>query len=278
MFLKVKIFIIFLLLILLQKNEVVAQNHIIPHHSLWTRWQLNDQITNKLRWELMLQYRSQGVGENDWNMMERTQLKAYWTWLHYNFTPQFRLSFMPLCQFETYPLISSYDQNNVRPTKEFRWALRGEHQQKFKYFQMMNRAVLEYRLRNVWAEDDYVPNWRGRYMLRLSKPLKFSFLKGKSLNLIFFNEYLFQFGEAVQDFPSLFDQNRTAIGFNYQINKNIRIELAYMYVFQQRRKAHTFDLQKTLSFTLILDNIFTQWKGKKQGKQMLSSAHKNTYF
>jgi hypothetical protein len=259
---KIQILIAFLF-ILCQRKTLIAQNQVSVHHTLWTRWQFNDQITSKLRWELMLQYRSQGVGENDWDMMERTQLKAYWTWLHYNFTPQFRLSFMPLCQFETHLLISSYDQNNIRPTKEFRWALRSEYQQNFKHFQLSHRGVMEYRLRNVWAEDDYVPNWRGRYMLRLSKPLKFNFLKEKVLNLIFFNEYLFQFGEAVQDFPSLFDQNRTAIGFNYQLIKNIRIELAYMYVFQQRRKAPTFDVQKTLSFTLILDNIFTQWKKKR---------------
>jgi len=258
----VKKYILTTIIVCAFQSWTLAQNNIFPHNTMWVRVLFNDKITDKLRWEVMMQHRRQSVMAESINIVEKSQLNAYWTWLHYQFSKEIKVSLMPFCQFATSPLFTE-GQTNGRTIHEFRWAVRLEHQKKFKHFQLMNRGVIEYRWRDFLVEDKYIPNWRVRYMLRFTKPIKAKWLKDKSLNLLFYNEILVQFGEAVSSFPSIFDQNRIYVGVSYGVLKNVRVDLAYSYVFQQKRNKGNFDIQNALNITLTFDNIFSQFKNKK---------------
>ena len=97
-------------------------------------------------------------------------------------------------------------------------------------------------------------------MFRITKPIQADWLHGKALNLIAYDEVMVQFGEAVRTFPTLFDQNRVFAGASYAPVKNIRVELGYLYVRQQRSSREQFDDQNALVLTLRFDNVFSQFR------------------
>jgi hypothetical protein len=222
---------------------------------------LSDKITNKIKWEVYLQARTQNDPDDRVNMFKHHQLTSYWLWLHYQASKDLRISVTPFCYFNTISLYPQPPELGNRGVKEFRWAVQLEHTQKLKNFNFANRYSVEYRYRDLAEEGAFIPNYRMRYRARLEKPLK---KEGRAVSVIAYDEIFLEFGKAVRNSPAIFNQNRLYAGFSYEICKNVKFNLGYMYVVQERPTGKALDKSNVLWGILTFDNLFSQFK--KAGK------------
>jgi len=232
------------------------------HNLFWVRLTLADTLNSRLKWEVFLQKRTQNNYQGDPNVFHSNQFKSYWLWFHYSVNNKLKLSASPFGYFESYTLNNSNADADIPPIKEFRWAGRIEHETNGKYFNYSNRYNLEYRRRDLKNNDVYLPNWRIRYMVRLDKPIKNILSPTKTLIFTAYNEVFIQFGKAVRDNPNVFDQNRIYLGASYELIKNIKLNLGYIYGFQERNSGKEFDNINTYWAVLTLDNFISQLKKK----------------
>lgn len=233
------------------------------HNVFWGRIILADNITPRLRTELWVQKRTQDT-EAETSVFEAPQFDSYWLWFSYNLTPELKIALSPFGYFESYILYSEPSDLGRPPIKEFRYTLRLEHEQKGKFLNYSNRYSFEYRTRDFYNTGDYEPNWRVRYMARFEKPIRADWLKGRSLSLIAYDEVMIQFGKAVKESPSVFDQNRIYAGFSYSLSKNIKITPGYLFTVQQRPSGDVFDYINTYWVVLTFDNLVSQFKRASQ--------------
>jgi hypothetical protein len=226
------------------------------HNTFWGRIILSDKITDKLRWEVYLQERTQNDNTAKLNIFKHHQLSSYWLWLHYQASKDLRVSVTPFCYFNTILLYPQSEAIGNRGIREYRWALQLEHTQKLRYFTYANRYIVEYRYRDYQKAGVFVPNYRFRYRARIEKPLK---REGKQFNLILYDEVMLEFGRGIYESPAIFNQNRLYAGFSYELVKNIKFNLGYMYVVQERPSGAAYDHANVLWGILTFDNIFSQF-------------------
>ncbi|NBA84210.1 DUF2490 domain-containing protein [Emticicia sp. CRIBPO] len=251
-----------ILLMLFSEPALFAQKR-YNHNIVWGRLALTDTLSSKLRWELFIQHRRQNTEESDWNVVKASQFTSYWLWFHYNLSPSTKLSVSPVGYFKSWILIAhptDIDRDGIR---EFRWAARLDHETKGKYFNVLNRHNLEYRIRDLQNNNVFQPNWRVRYMIRLEKPLKASWIK-KPTSLVAYEEVFIQFGKAVRSNPNVFDQNRLYLGVNHSFSKRIKGNLGYIWGIQQRNSGNEFDFSNILWGVLTIYNVFSQFRGNKK--------------
>lgn len=227
------------------------------HHNLfWGRITLSDRITDRLKWEVYLQYRAQNDDVDKWNIFKHHQVTSYWLWLHYQAAKDLRISVTPFCYFNTIAYFPQPAEVGNRGINEYRWAVQLEHTANLKYFQFANRYSVEYRLRDIQTSEVFVPNYRIRYRAKLEMPLK---RDKHPVSLILFDEVFLEFGKAVKSSPAVFNQNRLYAGFSYEFVKNIKCNLGYMYLIQERLSGTAMDTSNTIWATLIFDNLVSQF-------------------
>ncbi len=228
------------------------------HGAFWGRIVFADTINSKLRWELWLQQRTQDAGTE--NIFKAPLLHNMWPWLNYSLTKSTRVSVSPISYFNTrtfYPSVNAIKDDGV---KEYRISVRVENEQKLKPFNYANRLGLEYRMRDLKYNGNYLPNWRARYMLKFEKPLPNILSKHKPLSVFLSNEVLVQFGGAVKDRSSVFDQNRINFGVAYEVVKNVKVNVSYLKVLQARAAPKEYDDTNALWMIVTFDNLFSQFK------------------
>lgn len=95
------------------------------------------------------------------------------------------------------------------------------------------RVEQRYRPRVVEGEptDSYAFNWRFRYSVALTFPLKGKTVAPKTPFLFFNDELHINGGKRIVN--NYFDQNRLFVGAGYQFTSHLNAHLGYMYVFQQ---------------------------------------------
>jgi len=167
------------------------------------------------------------------------------------------VSISPFGYFESYVLNVKPTDEDLAPIKEFRWSVRLEHETKGRIVNYSNRYNVEYRWRDLLNNNNYQPNFRVRYMARLEKSVTGIF--SKPVSFVLYDEIFLQFGKAVKDNPNVFDQNRLYLGFNYEILKNVKTSVGYIYGFQERNSGKDFDNINTFWVVLNFDNIFSQF-------------------
>ena len=79
--------------------------------------------------------------------------------------------------------------------------------------------------------DDYNFNWRFRYNLLITVPLKGKEIGPHTPFAVFNNEVHVNAGKNIVN--NYFDQNRLFLGLGYQFTKHFNAHLGYMYIFQQ---------------------------------------------
>lgn len=236
------------------------------HHNLfWGRVVLADTINSRLKWEIWLQRRTQNADGTKIDIFEAPQFSTVWLWLNYNLSKDLKLSITPFSYFKSWPLYVKPSDLEAQPIKEFRWVARVDQQNRLKYFNLINRLAVEYRYRDMMNTNVYTPNYRLRYMLRFEKSINTTALK-RPLLLIANDEVMVQFGKSVKNNASLFDQNRIYVGFNYEIFRNVKLNLGYLYTIQERPSGKEFDYINTLWTIVTFDNIFSQFYPKKKNR------------
>lgn len=122
------------------------------------------------------------------------------------------------------------DISEHRPWQQVQWF------EKKNRFVMMQWLRLEERFRQKVIEneltDEYTFNYRVRYNMSFSIPLKGKTMVAKTPFLFFNNEVFVNFGKEIT--YNYFDQNRAFAGIGYQFTNHLNAQLGYMYVFQQR--------------------------------------------
>jgi len=232
------------------------------HHGVfWGRLVLGDTINNKLRWDLYLQKRTQDAGTG--NILAAPHFFSLWPWLSYNLSKSTRVSLSPVGYFDSHLFYNNIDEVKNEGVREYRISLRVENEQKSKFVNYSNRYSLEYRMRDLKYDGNYLPNWRFRYMLKFEKPLLNILSKHKPLSVFASNEFFIQFGEAVKDNPNIFDQDRINFGVSYEVVKNVKVSASYLNILQSRVSGKEFDDANALWLILTFDNLFSQL-GKHQ--------------
>lgn len=232
------------------------------HNLSWGRLVLTDTINKKLRWELYLQHRRQNIEQTDLNIFAANQFTSYWARLHFTVSPTTKISVSPIGYFKSWALVTQPSDVDKPEITEWRVSARIDNEVKGKLFNLINRYGLEYRQRDIFNNGVFQPNWRIRYMLRLEKPLKLSWLPNP-VTLVANDEIFIQFGKAIRGNPNIFDQNRVYVGFNYPITKNIKTSLGYIWGIQERPSGTEIDYSNIIWGVLTFDNLFSQFKKRR---------------
>lgn len=116
-----------------------------------------------------------------------------------------------------------------RPWQQIQWF------EKKKGFNMMQWFRVDERFRTKVVDgeltDSYNFNWRFRYNIALTFPLKGKVVQAKTPFLFFNDEVMINAGKSIV--YNYFDQNRLFLGLGYQVTTHLNAQLGYMYVFQQ---------------------------------------------
>lgn len=121
------------------------------------------------------------------------------------------------------------DYPEHRPWQQIQWF------EKKNGFNMMQWFRTEQRYRRRIAEgaltDEYNFNWRLRYNIAFTVPLKGKQVAPKTPFFFFNNEVHLNAGKEIVN--NYFDQNRLFVGFGYQFTSHLNAHFGYMNVFQQ---------------------------------------------
>ena len=232
------------------------------HAAFWSRVILTDTINSKFRWELYLQQRTQDAGTG--NVFETPLFFSVWPWLNYSLTKSTHVLFSPFGYVSSHLLYNSVNEIKDDGIKEYRISIRVENEQKLKFLNYANKLGLEYRMRDLKYDGNYLPNWRIRYMLKLEKPLYNILSKRKPLSVFLSNEALFQFGGSLKDRPNVFDQDRINFGVSYEVVKNVKVSASYLKILQIRTAGKEHDDTNALWMIVTFDNLFSQFKPSKK--------------
>lgn len=116
-----------------------------------------------------------------------------------------------------------------RPWQQIQWI------EKKKGFTMMQWFRIDERFRTKVVDgeltDSYNFNWRFRYNIGLTFPLKGKVVQAKTPFLFFNDELHINAGKNIV--YNYFDQNRLFLGLGYQFTSHLNAQLGYMYIFQQ---------------------------------------------
>ncbi|MEI9920169.1 MAG: DUF2490 domain-containing protein [Bacteroidota bacterium] len=233
------------------------------HQVFWGRLILSDTINSRLRWEMFIQKRTQNDYAGDANVFHSDQFDSYWFWLNYSVNKNLRVSISPFGYFKSYVLNVQPGDADLAPVKEWRWCARVEQGTNGKYLNFANRWTAEYRYRDLKNNDDWQPNWRLRYMMRFDKPVKGLLSDSKPVTFTISNEIFLQAGKSVHGNPNIFDQNRLYGGAAYEILKNVKLSVGYIYGFQERVSGKDFDHINYYWVVLTFDNLISQFRHQK---------------
>lgn len=116
-----------------------------------------------------------------------------------------------------------------RPWQQIQWM------EKKKGFNMMQWFRIDERFRTRVVDgaltDRYNFNWRFRYNIALTFPLRGKVVQAKTPFLFFNDEIHINAGKEIVN--NYFDQNRLFLGLGYQFTAHLNAHLGYMYIFQQ---------------------------------------------
>jgi hypothetical protein len=234
-----------------------AQTTTYKHKVFWGRLVLADTINSRLKWELLLQKRTQNANPESKNMFEAPHFTNVWLWFNYTVSENLKVSISPFGYFYNHIFDGKPGDAQLPSTKEFRWCFRLEERTKIQSINIFNRQTVEYRIRDLENNHDCVPNWRIRYMIRAEKNI---ISKPKPLTLSVSNEVFLQFGKAVKNYPNVFDQNRIYGGLSYEVLKNIKLSVGYLKIYQQRNSGKEYDDADCLWIILTIENLFSQFR------------------
>ena len=116
-----------------------------------------------------------------------------------------------------------------RPWQQIQWFEKKNGFNLMQWFRIDER----FRTQVIGGEltDNYNFNWRFRYNIAFTIPLRGKVVQAKTPCLFFNDEILINAGKEIVN--NYFDQNRLFLGLGYQFTAHLNAQLGYMYVFQQ---------------------------------------------
>lgn len=249
---------VFLIMLLAFPLLGVAQD--FNHNLFWFRLVFTDKITERLRWEAYLQSRTQNGMKSKVNVFEANHMQNLWVWFSYKATDQLKVNISPVGIFRSSMYISRPVEQELESVNEYRISLRLDQESKYTRFVYSTRVGVESRWRELYHDGRYHQNFRFRYVARVDVPLSKKSDGSSRFTFTVYNETMLQAGPAVQDFPNVFDQNRSYVGGGTNLSSNIKINLGYLFMVQQRLNGEDFDKGHTFWAILTFDNLFARFR------------------
>jgi len=201
------------------------------------------------------------VSEQTWlayfNQTRLTKKSGLWLDVHFRFTDDFaermsqdifRLGYVYYLHDNVrlaagYAYVTNFsgeddvpNLNEHRPWQQIQWF------DKRKHFSMMQYLRLEERYKqqlvNGEVSDEFQFNYRIRYNMAFTIPLKSGGVQPKTPFIFVSDEVMINFGKEIIN--NYFDQNRFFIGFGYQFTKSLNAHLGYLNVFLERPSGTDF--------------------------------------
>jgi len=233
------------------------------HNLFWFRLVFADKFNERWRWETYLQSRTQNGMKSKANMFEANHMQNLWIWFSYKATDHLKVNISPVGIFRSSMYIASSTEQDQEPVNEYRISLRLDQESKYSRFTYSTRVGVESRWREIYRDDQYHQNFRFRYVARVDVPL-FKKSDGTSrFTFTVYNETMLQAGPAVRNFPNVFDQNRVYTGGATNVSPNIKFNLGYIFMIQQRLNGKDFDKGHTIWAILTFDNLFSGFRKAK---------------
>ena len=231
------------------------------HNTFWGRLGIADNFTDKLKWEVYYQNRTQNdPNAQKANIFRYHQTTSYTAALYYKWTQNLRLTFTPFVYFNSIGLIPQGDNGN-RGVKEYRWMFQIEHSSPIGIFNVNHRYTAEYRTRDLFVAGDYVSNFRFRYRGQIEHTLaKWE----HPVTFTLYDEVFFEFGGAVKGSPAILNQNRLFAGFTYRVVEHVKLNLGYVYLVQERMSGKIFDYSNVLSVAITFEGLLTPKQKSKE--------------
>lgn len=249
-----------LFFLLFVSSIAFAQNY---HHNVFSLGlTLADTINKRTKLELSVQKRTQNTASDKHNFFKSSQLNSILFWLNFTISKTSKISISPFAYYENFILNTKTNDENLSPVKEYRFSARYANERRSRIVDYGNRYSIEYRLRDLKHDGIYLSNFRMRYMAKLEKSVIGILSRRKPVTFQLNDEVFLQFGKAVHNHPNVFDQNRVYLGFNYEVLRNFRTSLGYLYGFQERNTGDEFDNVNMLWIVLTFENVFTQFRRK----------------
>jgi hypothetical protein len=248
---------LFFLLVILPFSSFSQQR--TTHHLSWTRLTFSDTLSQKLEWEFGIQHRTQNNYSGDPNIFHSFQFEGYTLSFEYALSDKLSISAMPLGYYTSHVLNIVPSDVDRPTTTEWRSNVQLIHENSLRHFILTNRIAIDYRQREFPFTDHFQANWRFRYMLRFEKDVVGIFSAVKPVTFTLFDEVFFQFGDAVKNNHTIFDQHRLYLGATYEIVRNTSLTMGYAYGFQIRPSGDQYDDINSYYLALAFENFISKF-------------------
>lgn len=188
------------------------------HNNAWIRMTLSFSATKRIKIDAELQHRRQNGFENS-DMLDKNLLFSARTWLHYQYKPWFRLSASPFAYYRHYKPIIHKSDETAGAAEELRFALAAEVRSKIKEkIAVLYRISLEYRFLNNYPSS----------IVRIRNRLGLQYTINPKLNMVAYDEFFINARGVNRE--HIFDHNRIAVSFEYEVKPKLKLEAGYMYI------------------------------------------------
>ena len=141
-----------------------------------------------------------------------------------------------------YAYANRYNQSGVKRVPEHRFWQQLQWLQRRKGFTLAQALRVEQRFRAGVLDGEltgsYNFNWRFRYNVTLTIPLKGRVLQAQTPFLLVGNEVMANAAKGIGN--RFFDQNRAVASFGYQFSDKLNAHLGYMFIVQQEAAADRY--------------------------------------
>jgi hypothetical protein len=248
-----------LLISVFAANQTFAQNQkvVYKHSTFWSKTDVN-QISDNTNWGVGFDFVYRSKNELGSGSIFTSMLReSYRPWLHYQFSPNARLSVSPLGFMRTAEYIGTTNDYDRLPYQEFRTTFQFFHHHKQAGGRVMHtwRYRYEMRWQDIPGVDElrYLNRFRFRYRIRVGLNSS-DFYANNTLYTAVSNEIGLNFGKNIV--YNTFNQNRLYIGLGYRFLTAARVELRYVDRFRTRGgTGFEFDHDRGVMLGIYIDQV-----------------------
>lgn len=238
-------------------SKLSAQKVVYPHNVFWSKTEITQLDKNyQWGWGADVVYRRKS-GLEDKSMFHVPLRFSVRPWVHYQFSPNARLSLSPIGYVRNHEYLAKPEDLLRPPNTEWRTTLQYFHHYKPGNPRFMHTWRYRYEMR--WQEVPLQDTWRFinrfRIRYRLRYTLKGSdFYENNNIYAMVSNEIGLNFGKNVTF--NTFNQNRFYAGIGYRFLNTVRAEVRYVNRIRTRgATGFEFDHGRGLMLTLYIDQL-----------------------
>ncbi len=227
---------------------IFSQN--TSHTNLWTRFTFSQTLSDKIKIDSELQYRTQNWFKCSNTPFDKNLMQSLRFWTSYKFNKNITFSISPFAYFFNYKLLKNESDLTKPINKEIRFASALDLQQElFKNFNLIFRTGYEYR--NFIKSND-IQRFRQKFTF------KYDFNEKYSISI--FDEILMNINGVSRD--HFYDHNRVGALFSLKLISLLKMETGYIYITRMQRNS----LELIPEHNLILNFTISKKKEVKSEK------------